>query len=144
MRRVGDWVPSRPRGVELGVGVKEASGGRRIFEGAARVEGPESRRGEGEGEGGQLLGLQRHLRRVATGKGPGRAHDEGRGSTNGSAGRINSYSGTRRQRRKALSCHAAIRTTTPGHGGSRRRVRPEKRKEGGGECVMKKLTGVGK
>lgn len=57
-------VPSPPRGVELGTRMNEPSGGRRRgFDGADKAEGPESRGGDGEGR--QLLGLQRHLRRVA-------------------------------------------------------------------------------
>jgi hypothetical protein len=94
MRRVGDGVPSRPRGVELGMGVNEASGGKLGgFGSAAKAEGPE--RWGGEGEGRQLLGLQRHLRRVA--KDQERTHkglllEFGTGSKN-------CYNGTRRPRR---------------------------------------------
>ena len=49
MRRVSSWATSRPRGLELGMGMEEAFEGRGGFEGAAKVEGAESGAGEGEG-----------------------------------------------------------------------------------------------
>jgi Zn-dependent protease len=52
MRRMGGWATSRPPGLELGraMRVDEAFGGRIGFKGAAKVEGAERWKGEGEGK----------------------------------------------------------------------------------------------